>query len=161
MGYRRLFIIRKDLNLSPGKLSAMLMHCVEAYYIRLIKPVTPIEMNFNAIGLPVREVPADSDDITHYKSTVYIPKEEYEQYIDGNFVKTVCEAKNKNKLLKAKDIANDLGLIEGRDYGIIADCCFTELKPEEENGTTIVGIWFRPLPDDIAHTISKKYQLYK
>ena len=89
MGYRRLFIIRKDLNLSPGKLSAMLMHCVEAYYIRLIKPVTPIEMNLNAIGLPVREVPADSDDITHYKSTAYIPKEEYEQYIDGNFVKTV------------------------------------------------------------------------
>lgn len=161
MGYRRLFIIRKDLNLSPGKLSAMLMHCVEAYYIRLIKPVIPIEMNLNAIGLPIREVAADSDDITHYKSTIYIPKEEYEQYIDGNFVKTVCEAKNKNKLLKAKDIANDLGLIEGRDYGIIADCCFTELKPEEENGTTIVGIWFCPLPDDIAHTISKKYQLYK
>lgn len=161
MGYRRLFIIRKDLNLSPGKLSAMLMHCVEAYYIRLIKPVIPIEMNLNAIGLPIREVAADSDDITHYKSTIYIPKEEYEQYIDGNFVKTVCEAKNKNKLLKAKDIANDLGLIEGRDYGIIADCCFTELEPEEKNGTTIVGIWFRPLPDDIAHTISKKYQLYK
>jgi peptidyl-tRNA hydrolase len=161
MGYRRLFIIRKDLNLSPGKLSAMLMHCVEAYYIGLIKPVIPIEMNLNAIGLPIREVAADSDDITHYKSTIYIPKEEYEQYIDGNFVKTVCEAKNKNKLLKAKDIANDLGLIEGRDYGIIADCCFTELEPEEENGTTIVGIWFRPLPDDIAHTISKKYQLYK
>ena len=157
MGYRRLFIIRKDLNLSPGKLSAMLMHCVEAYYTSLIEPVTPIEMNLNAIGLPIRNVPADSDDITHYKSTVYIPKEEYEQYINGNFVKTVCEAKNKAKLLKAKE----LGLIEGRDYGIIADCCFTELEPEEENGTTIVGIWFRPLSDDTAHTISKKYQLYK
>ena len=30
-----------------------------------------------------------------------------------------------------------------------------------ENGTTLTGIWFRPLPDELAHKISKKYQLYK
>ena len=35
------------------------------------------------------------------------------------------------------------------------------LTPEEENGTTLTGIWFRPLEDDVAHSISKKYQLYK
>lgn len=28
---RRLFIIRKDLNLSPGKLAAMVGHCAEGY----------------------------------------------------------------------------------------------------------------------------------
>jgi hypothetical protein len=37
----------------------------------------------------------------------------------------------------------------------------TELEPEEENGTTLTGIWFKPLDDETAHTISRKYQLYK
>ncbi len=30
---RRLFIIRKDLNLSPGKLAAMVGHCAEGYWM--------------------------------------------------------------------------------------------------------------------------------
>ena len=51
------------------------------------------------------------------------------------------------------------------DFFLIKDNCLTELKPEEidENGIgrTLTCIGFRPLPDDIAHQISKKYQLYK
>ena len=35
-----------------------------------------------------------------------------------------------------------------------------ELTPENEDGTTTVGIWFCPLPDEKAHAISKKYHLY-
>lgn len=34
---RRLFIIRKDLHLKPGKLSAMIAHCAEAYWTNLLK----------------------------------------------------------------------------------------------------------------------------
>ena len=34
---RRLFIIRKDLHLSSGKLSAMIGHCCEAYWTNLLK----------------------------------------------------------------------------------------------------------------------------
>ena len=33
MGMRRLFIIRKDLHLSAGKLGAMVAHCAEGYWI--------------------------------------------------------------------------------------------------------------------------------
>jgi peptidyl-tRNA hydrolase len=33
---RRLFIIRKDLNLHPGKLAAMVGHCAECYWISLL-----------------------------------------------------------------------------------------------------------------------------
>jgi len=33
MGMRRLFIIRKDLHLSAGKLGAMVAHCAEEYWI--------------------------------------------------------------------------------------------------------------------------------
>ena len=85
----------------------------------------------------------------------------YEQYINGSFVKTICQARNKNHLLKAKTMAEELGLVENLDFGMIYDNCYTELEPEEENGTTLTGIWFKPLPDEIAHQISKKYQLYK
>ena len=76
-------------------------------------------------------------------------------------MKTVCAAKNKPQLLKAKTKAEELGLVENIDFGLIYDNCLTELEPEEENGTTLTGIWFRPLPDDVSHEISRTYQLYR
>lgn len=146
MGYRRLFVMRKDLHLSPGKLAAQVGHCAEAYWTRMIRN--------NIIGQVIS--------IGKYRTdSINIDKDIYEQYISGSFVKTICEAKNKNHLLKAKTMADELGLIENIDYGLIYDNCLTELEPEEENGTTLTGIWFKPLPDEIAHQISKKYQLYK
>lgn len=159
MGYRRLFIIRKDLNLSPGKLSAMLMHCAELYYINQIKGHGCfVEVNPNAIGFSIRHV--DQEKSNYYRCTIYIPKDEYDQYINDIYTKTVCEAKNKSHLLKVINIAAELGLKEGNDYGIIKDHCLTEIKPEEDDGTTIVGVWFRPIPDEVSHVLSKKYQLY-
>ena len=51
------------------------------------------------------------------------------------------------------------------DYGFIDDVCKTDLTPEftDENGVgrCRVGIWFKPLPDEQSHKLSKKYQLYK
>ena len=34
---RRVFVIRKDLNLKPGKLAAMVGHCAEGYFTNLLK----------------------------------------------------------------------------------------------------------------------------
>lgn len=146
MGYRRLFIIRKDLSLSAGKLTAMCMHCAESYWTRLLcRHVVDEVVNKNV----------------YRTETIDIDKDTYEQYVHGSFVKTVCEAKNLNHLLKAKAMAEEIGMVEDVDFGIIRDKCLTELTPENEDGTTTVGIWFKPLPDEIAHQISKKYQLYK
>ena len=146
MAMRRLFIIRKDLHLSSGKLAAMIAHCAEGYWIRLI------ENNIsNADGKP--HVSFDLD------------KDIYDGYLCGRITKTVCEAKNLNKLLQARDMALVLGLVENQDFGMINDACLTELTPEwiDENGEgrCTVGIWFKPLEDEVAHSISKKYQLYK
>lgn len=145
MGYRRLFIMRKDLHMSPGKLAAQVAHCAEAYWTNDIR---------NSSWPPDESV----DDYTYRAS---FEKDMFEQYINGSFVKTICEARNKNQLLRAKDKAIELGLIEGEQFGLIYDNCMTELVPEENNGTTLTGIWFCPLPDEVAHTISKKYQLYR
>ena len=89
----------------------------------------------------------------------------FEDWICGIFTKTICEAKSKNQLMKAIEIAKELGLVENKDYFCIRDCCLTELTPEEvdENGVgrVLTCIGFVPLPDEIAHKISKKFQLYK
>ena len=94
-----------------------------------------------------------------------IEKDVYEQWFCGSFTKTICEAKNRNQLLKAVDLGKNLGLQEGLDFFLIKDNCLTELEPEEidENGIgrTLTCIGFRPLPDEIAHQISRKYQLYR
>lgn len=139
---RRLFIMRKDLHMSTGKLLAQVSHCAEAYWTRGLR----------------EEARLVEDDL--YESSVQIPKEIFEQYVCGIFTKTICEAKSKSHLLKAKTDADDMGLIEGQDYGLIYDKCLTELTPEENDGTTLTGIWFRPLPDEQAHSISKKFHLY-
>lgn len=144
---RRLFIIRKDLNLSAGKLAAMVAHCAEGFWTRLIAQN------------------AELDENKQYHIQFNLDSETMSEYIKGLFVKTICEAKNLSHLMKVKDIADELGLIQGIDYDFIDDACLTELKPEatNENGSGYcrVGIWFKPLSDEISHKLSKKYQLYK
>lgn len=142
MGYRRLFIMRKDLAMSPGKLAAQVSHCAEAYWTHLLR----------------RKITYDGMDFV--TCSVHVDKEIFEDYVCGSFVKTICEARNKSHLLKAKAAAEELGLIEDKDFGLIYDNCYTELTPEESDGTTLTGIWFGPLPDETAHSISKKYHLY-
>ena len=144
---RRLFIIRKDLNLSHGKMSAMVGHCAEAYWTNLFR---------NAIVKNEYEGKKRIDSLT-----IKIDGEIMDNYINDAFVKTICEAKNLNHLKKVILKAEELGLKEGIDFGLINDKCLTELSPENEDGTCTVGIWFKPLNDDVAHILSKKYQLYK
>ena len=152
MGYRRLFIIRKDLNLSAGKLAAMVGHCAEAYWTRTIRE--------NITGVSRKEYMNPNSEITGYYADLWFSKDDIDNYICGSFVKTICQARNKSHLLKSKTIATEFGLVEGKDFGEINDKCLTELTPENEDGTTLVGIWFKPLEDEIAHKISKKYHLY-
>lgn len=195
---RRLFIIRKDLGLSPGKLAAMVAHCAEAYWLRMIQRCTKkvidnrfpcvVRGEFNrkrqwyrrgSLDKLSKEAFEAGEDFFfasqnengvfqkdpeakyHYETMLDVDQHIYEEYIKGSIVKTICEAKNLNKLLKAGDKAAELGLIEEKDYGLIRDKCLTELTPENEDGTTTVGIWFKPLPDDISREISQKYQLYR
>ena len=152
---RRLFIIRKDLHLSAGKLAAMVGHCCEAYWTNLLKKsykeAALIDTStYDCVGFPI-----------------YVDYNIWHEYVNGIFTKTICEAKNKNQLMKVLDIIEKLredgicDLVEGEDYGFINDCCLTELTPENEDGTTTIGIWFKPLSDNIAHMISKKYKLYR
>lgn len=145
--YRQLIIARKDLDMSPGKLSAQCSHAAMAF-----------------MTLRMRDNAEKKTDGT-YKVEITLDAGTYENWICGPFVKTVCQAKNRNQLLKAKKMAEDLGMIQGKDFFLIKDNCMTELEPEEvdENGVgrTLTCIGFRPMPDSIIQKISKKFQLYR
>ena len=145
---RQIIIARKDLNMSPGKLAAQVSHASMAFISRIIKDRAEklLLSNNYIVGLEIQ-------------------KDIYEQWFMGVFTKTICEAKNKNRLLKAVKIAEELGLKENVDFFLIKDACLTDLEPEEfdENGQgyTLTCIGFRPLDDETAWKISKKYQLYR
>ena len=142
--YRRLFIVRKDLNMSKGKMSAQLAHCAEVYWLHQIK-----EELF---------IPKDNNGLCY--SDLILDKNIVDNYLLGSITKTICQAKNKNQLMKAKELALSAGLKEGKDFGFIRDLCRTELTPENADGTTITAFWTAPIPDEIAHKISKKFNLY-
>lgn len=139
---RQLIIARKDLNMSHGKLAAQVSHASMAFLSNWMRS------HMDEDG----RIEGWLDNYTF-------------DWINGSFIKTVCEAKNKNQLLKAITKAEELGFREGEDFFLIKDNCLTELEPEEVDeygvGRTLTCIGFRPLPDDIAHEISMKYQLYK
>lgn len=150
---RQLIIARKDLNMSAGKLAAQVSHASMAF-----------------LTAPLRETKDDKNKIKRIENGEYvfeikIDAETYDDWICGIFTKTICEARNRNQLLKAKKMAEELGMEEEKDFFLIKDNCLTELEPEEvdENGVgrTLTCIGFRPLPDDVAHEISRKFQLYR
>ena len=150
---RQLIIARKDLNMSAGKLAAQVSNASMAF---LTAPLRDTKDNKNKIK---------RIENGEYVFEIKIDAETYNDWICGIFTKTICEARNKNQLLKAKKMAEELGMEEGKDFFLIKDNCLTELEPEEidENGVgrTLTCIGFRPLPDDVAHEISRKFQLYR
>ena len=145
---RQIIIARKDLNMSPGKLAAQVAHASWAF-----------------LSNEIRNAPNAVDRKGYFVIPLVIDNDIYKEWFCGIFTKTICEAKNKNQLLKAKEIAEELGMIEGKDFFLIKDACNTELTPEEvdENGVgrTLTCIGFKPLDDETAWKISKKFQLYK
>lgn len=99
-----------------------------------------------------------------YNVNFTIDKDLYDKWINGEFTKVVLGAKNRNQLLKAKIMAEEIGMIEGKDFFLIRDNCHTELEPEEidENGVgrTLTCIGFRPMESEIIDKIGRKYHLY-
>ena len=146
---KQIIIVRKDLNMSKGKMAAQVAHASMAFLTNAIKNCSNISRF----------------DTSYYNCGFLIPKELYENWICGSFTKVILEAKNKYQLEKVYTIANELGFKEGIHYFPIKDNCYTELEPEETDeddiGRTLTCVGFIPLDDETANKISKKYQLYK
>lgn len=151
---RQLIIARKDLNMSTGKLAAQVSHASMAFLSHMIRE-----------GGLQKRVSLDTGEIERYEIMITMDPAIYDDWFGGIFTKTICEAKNRNQLMKAVALAEAEGLVENQDFFLIRDNCLTELEPEEIGedgvGRTLTCIGFRPLPDETAHAISRKYQLFK
>ncbi len=144
--YKQIIIVRRDLDLSPGKLSGQVSHASIAFLTNMLKEhVLPVAGEYKVESFTME-------------------KGLYENWINDIFTKVVLKAKNKNQLMKAAKMAEDLGMEEGKDFFLIKDCCLTELTPEEidENGVgrTLTCIGFRPMEETVIDQIGRKYQLY-
>ena len=123
---RRLFIIRKDLHMSAGKLAAMVGHCCEAYWTNTLKNGLVKDMEYEILPVETEDDPdywmlyraprvyaaakaahergektfkfQAENPIKKYMLTQLIDKDVWEDYVNGIFTKTICEAKNFRRL---------------------------------------------------------------
>lgn len=149
--YKQIIIARKDLGMSAGKLAAQVSHA---------------SMEFLRSVIREKSIPCDDfcmnetkNDCTYYHVSIMFEKDLYEQWLDDEFAKVVLQAKNKNDLVKAVKMAEDLGMTEGKDYFLIRDNCHTELIPEED-GKTLTCIGFRPMSCEEIDKIGREYHIY-
>ena len=143
--YKQVIIARKDLAMSAGKLSSQVSHGSMAFLTWMIRNHVVGEV----LGKNV-----------YRTECIDIDKDLYDQWIDGEFTKCVLQARNKNHLLKAKTMAEEMGMKEGEQFWLIRDNCHTELEPEDDDGRTLTCIGFLPMDSEIIDKIGKKYHLY-
>ena len=136
--YKQIVIVRRDLGMSPGKLASQVSHTSMAFLSWFIRNNVDIDGHVDG----------------------YIDENVLHNWIEGEFTKVVLQARNKNHLLKAKTMAEELGMKEGEDLFLIRDNCHTELEPEED-GRTLTCIGFKPMDADLIDKIGRKYQLYR
>lgn len=153
--YKQIIIARRDLNMSPGKLAAQVAHGSMAFLTWLIRnQATPLSVDSFDEEYKTQRF------TTYYDFKYAFDKDLYEQWINGEFTKVVLQARNKNHILKAKTMAEELGMKEGEDFFLIRDNCHTELEPEED-GRTLTVIGFKPMDAEIIDKIGRKYHLYQ
>lgn len=120
--FKQLIIARRDLNMSPGKLAAQVSHASIAFLLE-------------KLYWGSKEVVKERDGLIG----ISLDRDLFHNWIAEAETKVVCRAKNKNDLLKAVKIAEELGWEENKDYWLIYDACRTELEREGPEGTLANG----------------------
>ena len=140
--YKQIIIVRKDLNMSHGKMAAQVAHASMSFLSWFIRNNVDSDGHIDA----------------------WFDKGILDNWINGIYTKVVLQAKNRNQLMKAVTLAEELGLVECKDFFLIKDNCLTELKPEEvdENGVgrTLTCIGFAPMDSEIIDKVAKKFHVY-
>lgn len=146
--YKQIIIVRKDLQMSPGKLAVQVSHASMAFLTSMI-----------------RQQERRTHDGEGVNTDLYFDIDLYDGWINGIFTKVCLGVKNRNKLSQVIEDAENAGMVEGEDFFVIRDHCLTELEPEEfdENGegwtTTCVG--FKPMPSSKIDPVTRKLQLLR
>lgn len=157
--YKQIIIVRKDLNMSPGKMAAQVAHASMEFLRQDIIARSDKIYESGGVG-SIKPFSSVNKQTVFYRSSLGMQKDFYEDWLSGVHAKTVLQAKNKNKLLKVYDYAKEVGLEIYEDFYPIYDNCYTELGPEENDGTTLTCIGFRPMKSEVIDQIAKNYHLY-
>lgn len=141
--YKQVIVVRKDLNMTPGKLASQVSHASMAWLTRALQSTaTPYDSN-------------------HVICKIIFDRNLFYNWIGGIFTKIILKAKNKHDLEKLIQHANDAKMKENIDYFCIRDVCNTELTPEEDDGTTLTCVGFIPMEASKIDAITKRYRLYR
>ena len=112
--FKQLIIARRDLNMSPGKLAAQVSHASIAFLLE-------------KLYWGSKEVVKERDGLI-YHIGISLDRDLFHNWIAEAETKVVCRAKNKNDLLKAVKIAEELVWFDGKHYYNICAVC-GELYP--------------------------------
>lgn len=139
--YKQVIVVNKGLNMSPGKLGAMVAHGSVAYFCKWFKQnVTTLNETYNDYLI---------------KPTARINKELYTQWIAGDFTKIILEVENTEKMKELVKVAQNHGFENGKDFFNIVD-----------ESTEFLGVpqWaiiaFKPMDAEKIDPVTGKLDLY-
>ena len=105
--YKQVIVVNKELNMSAGKMAAMVAHGSVSFFTNWFR----------------RNVSTENSSWTEY--TIYpnarIDKELFAQWIAGNFTKIILEVNNTDEMKAVIEKAHEYGMINGKDFFNIVD----------------------------------------
>lgn len=135
---KQVIVVNKALKMKKGKMSAQVGHGSIAFLTEIIRNSRLEEIDNNLIG-----------------GMIYLDKEVFEQWINGQFKKIVVYAQNEEEMNEIVAKAQSKGLVERKDYFNIIDSGYTVFNG---NPTwTVIG--FRPMKDEEIDDITRDLQL--
>lgn len=105
--YKQVIVANKGLNMSPGKLSAMVAHGATSFFCEWFR----------------QNVATSNETYNDYliKPTARVDKELFAQWISGSFTKIVLQAENVEEMKKLIKKAHEFGMVNNRDFFNIVD----------------------------------------
>lgn len=139
MGSKQIIVVRKDVDMSPGKMGGQCAHAAMGVFFNWMKLFTSdIKLDDNTFIREYR-ISAPSDSAAF-------------DYIEGAFTKVVVEVENEEELLALYNKASDMGIMTS----IITDSAKTEFA---EPITTCICIG--PISDEECVGLTDHLKLYK
>lgn len=139
MGSKQVIVVRKDIDMSPGKMGGQCAHAAMGVFFDWMKQFSDDIDLKNGTFLRTYHISALSE------STEF-------DYIEGAFTKIVVEVENEDELLALYNKASDMGFLTS----IITDAARTEFT---EPTTTCICIG--PISDEDCVGLTDHLKLYK
>lgn len=148
--WRQYIVVNRKLKMSRGKLMAQAAHASLAYFMKLLEE-SHVYCGEEGEWLNPSE----------YHLIVDIDENLYDKWIEEDYGKVVLAVDGRDELDAVIDRANENNLSEGYDYFVIKDNCYTELEPDNEDGTCTTCIGFRPMPKEDMEPVVGNLPLFR